>query len=258
MEQGYLFFSFAYCSSVRSSQTPPRPISIPWSRAWRPSRLRFEPPRFAISITFTGLSSMTFRGKEVLQILFKKLAMPALAMHEAHVDAPALGAQCGTAGAKTFSGCVRGWQRDLAPAADSACEAHPGRRGSFSAHDRIIDPVSPFILLWISRPGASSDVYGCPRPANQTPGGAEQMNEITLQLSSRLPSGPSARPRFWLGLPKRADASLLRTGRRSLWGRSWRIRSKLPGPVEACRSRRQFVRVCLAFPFSKSINAEQA
>jgi hypothetical protein len=42
------FRNLAYCSSVRSSHIPPRPISIPCWIAWRPSRFRSQPPSWAI------------------------------------------------------------------------------------------------------------------------------------------------------------------------------------------------------------------
>ena|SRR5258708_1693650 len=96
-------------------------------------------PRFAISISFAGVSSVTLRAREVSKVFFDELAMPAFAMHKAHIDAAMRSAGRGTVGAKMFASRVRRRKRAFAIAPDLACQSHPGRRGSFSARGGIID-----------------------------------------------------------------------------------------------------------------------
>jgi ATP-dependent DNA ligase len=80
-------------------------------------------------------------------------------------------------------------------------------------------------------------------------------SRIISQSSSPLPSEPSARRRSWRGLLERAAVSSVQIWQRFCFsGRSCQFRLKLPGPVGVCRFRHQSVRVCLAFPSSKSIN----
>ena len=59
--------SFAYWSSVSSSQMPPRFFLIAPSISWRPEMLRVKPPRFTSSNSFRSSVSITVRGRRVFR-----------------------------------------------------------------------------------------------------------------------------------------------------------------------------------------------
>ena len=87
---------------------------------------------------------------------------------------------------------------------------------------------------------------------------AKHASRIISQSSSPLPNEPSARRRSWRGLPERAGASSVQIWQRFCFsGCSCLFRLKLPGPVGVYRFRHLSVRVCLAFPSSKSINEKR-
>jgi DNA ligase D-like protein (predicted ligase) len=88
--------------------------------------------------------------------------------------------------------------------------------------------------------------------------GAKHACRIISLSSSPLPSEPFALPQSWRGLLERAGASSAQTWQRfCFYDHSCRFRLELPGPVGVCRFRHQSVRVCLAFPSSKSINEKR-
>ena len=62
----YSFYrSRAYCSTVRSRKTPPRPLAIAWSRAWRLARSGRPPPR---SISPIGTRSFGYPKARLLRL----------------------------------------------------------------------------------------------------------------------------------------------------------------------------------------------
>jgi hypothetical protein len=100
-------------------------------------------PAFSHLKQFLGVVENDPSGQRRLQIFLKKLAVPALAQHETHIDA-----MPSTIGASLFAGRVGRGQGPLANAADFAGEALTHGRGSFTAH--ALNCTSLFVrLLWI-------------------------------------------------------------------------------------------------------------
>jgi len=113
--------SFAYCSGVSSSQTPPRFFLIASSISWRPDMLRVNPPRLT--------SSNNYKYHRARQpgfpVLFHELTKPALSKAELQEDS--FHAYTCAALAKPLASAMRWRKRSLTFAANLSCVPLPNR-----------------------------------------------------------------------------------------------------------------------------------
>ena len=108
-------------------------------------KVRYSAAVFCHFDNLRWVVQVEFSGQGGFQIRLKELAIPALTLHEVHIDTPAWRMSSPTILAGTLSGLLRRVQPLLAPATNLSRQSSSCRRSPFSAHGGIVSLFSLYI-----------------------------------------------------------------------------------------------------------------